>query len=295
VCWGYNAAGQLGDLTTTKKGTPVSPAGSLSGVVQIEAGDSHTCALFSDGSVQCWGANDYGQIGDTTSGVDRLAPTPVSGLTGATSISAGSSHTCALVAPGDAMCWGRNTYGQLGNGSTVDASAPVPVTGISGADELTAGAAYNCASIAGNVSCWGSNSFGQFGNSTTTNSLGAIPTEFTGVSSISAGASSTCAVMADESARCSGDNVSGQLANGTEEDARFAELPERGCIRGWSDKLVMDLIRALEGAGLVEASRGEYPTLSITKRGDLAAIGKLEIGDLGIQMPTVQKRVRKRR
>ena len=85
-----------------------------------------------------------------------------------------------------------------------------------------------------------------------------------------------------------------QLANGTEEDPRFAELPERGCIRGWSDKLVMDLIRALEGAGLVEASRGEYPTLSITKRGDLAAIGKLEIGDLGIQMPTVQKRVRKR-
>jgi ATP-dependent DNA helicase RecQ len=85
-----------------------------------------------------------------------------------------------------------------------------------------------------------------------------------------------------------------QLANGTEEDARFAELPERGCIRGWSDKLVMDLIRALEGAGLVEASRGEYPTLSTTKRGDLAAIGELEIGDLGIQMPTVQKRVRKR-
>ncbi|MEO8841472.1 MAG: ATP-dependent DNA helicase RecQ [Kofleriaceae bacterium] len=86
-----------------------------------------------------------------------------------------------------------------------------------------------------------------------------------------------------------------QLANGTEDDARFAELPERGCIRGWSDKLVMDLIRALEGAGLVEASRGEYPTLSTTKRGDLAAIGKLELGDLGIQMPTVQKRVRKRR
>jgi ATP-dependent DNA helicase RecQ len=86
-----------------------------------------------------------------------------------------------------------------------------------------------------------------------------------------------------------------QLANGTEDDARFAELPERACIRGWSDKLVMDLIRALEGAGLVEASRGEYPTLSITKRGDLAAIGKLELGDLGIQMPTVQKRVRKRR
>ncbi|CAN5572874.1 hypothetical protein BH11MYX1_BH11MYX1_20100 [soil metagenome] len=83
-----------------------------------------------------------------------------------------------------------------------------------------------------------------------------------------------------------------QLANGTEEDPRFAELPERACIRGWSDKHVMDLIRALEGANLVEASRGEYPTLSTTKRGDLAAFGKLDLVELGIQMPTVTKRVR---
>ncbi len=86
-----------------------------------------------------------------------------------------------------------------------------------------------------------------------------------------------------------------QLANGTEDDGRFADLPERACIRGWSDKHVMDLIRALEGAGLVEASRGEYPTLSITKRGDLAAVGKLDLGELGIRIPTVTKRVRKRR
>src|SRR3569623_183367 len=85
------------------------------------------------------------------------------------------------------------------------------------------------------------------------------------------------------------------LANGTEEDARFEDLPERGCIRGWSDKQVMDLLRALEGAGLVEASRGEYPTLATTKRGDLAALGKLERGELGIRMPTVVKRGRKPR
>jgi ATP-dependent DNA helicase RecQ len=86
-----------------------------------------------------------------------------------------------------------------------------------------------------------------------------------------------------------------QLANGTDDDTRFADLPERSCVRGWSDKHVLDLLRALEGAGLVEASRGEYPTLATTKRGDLAAIGKLDLATLGIQMPTVQKRVRKRR
>src|SRR6185312_7345416 len=65
------------------------------------------------------------------------------------------------------------------------------------------------------------------------------------------------------------------IANGTDDDNRFDELAERGCLRGWSQKHVLDLLRALEGAGLVEASRGEYPTISTTKRGDLVAIGKL--------------------
>jgi ATP-dependent DNA helicase RecQ len=85
------------------------------------------------------------------------------------------------------------------------------------------------------------------------------------------------------------------LANGTDEDARFSELPERGCLRGWSQKHVLDLVRALEGAQLVEASRGEYPTLSTTRRGDLVAIGKLATDDLGIQMPTVTRRKTRRR
>ncbi len=85
-----------------------------------------------------------------------------------------------------------------------------------------------------------------------------------------------------------------QIANSTDDDPRFAELPERGCLRGWSQTHVLDLVRALEGAALVEASRGEYPTITTTKRGDLVAIGKLDPGELGIQMPTVSKRKRGR-
>ena len=85
------------------------------------------------------------------------------------------------------------------------------------------------------------------------------------------------------------------IANGTDDDERFGELPERGCLRGWSDQLALDLLRALEGAGLVEASRGDYPTIATTRRGDLAAIGKLDLGELAIQMPTVTKRRRKKR
>jgi ATP-dependent DNA helicase RecQ len=85
------------------------------------------------------------------------------------------------------------------------------------------------------------------------------------------------------------------LANGTDDDARFDEMPERGCVRGWSQKQVLDLLRALEGAGLIEASRGEYPTIATTRRGDMAAIGKIEAEELGVQMPTVTKRSRGRK
>ena len=86
-----------------------------------------------------------------------------------------------------------------------------------------------------------------------------------------------------------------QIATGTIEDARFDDLVERGSLRGWKEQHVMDLLRALEGAGLIEASRGEYPTVSATRKGDQVAVGKFDLGDLGIQMPTVSsKRVRRR-
>ncbi|HEU4615620.1 MAG TPA: ATP-dependent DNA helicase RecQ [Kofleriaceae bacterium] len=85
------------------------------------------------------------------------------------------------------------------------------------------------------------------------------------------------------------------IANGSDDDPRFDEMPERGCLRGWSAQQIMDLVRALEGAGLVEASRGEYPTISATRRGDLVAIGKLDPNELGLQMPTVTRRSRVRK
>ena len=69
------------------------------------------------------------------------------------------------------------------------------------------------------------------------------------------------------------------LANGTDDDPRYEDLPERGCLR-WPQKDLLDLLRSLEGAGLVEASRGEYPTISTTRRGDLAALGKLDVSEL---------------
>jgi ATP-dependent DNA helicase RecQ len=85
------------------------------------------------------------------------------------------------------------------------------------------------------------------------------------------------------------------LANGSDDDGRFAELPEKGCLRSWSQKDVLDLVRAVEGAGLVEASRGEYPTISTTKRGDQVAIGQLDPDDVGVSLLRSSPKARKPR
>ncbi|HEY4060206.1 MAG TPA: RecQ family ATP-dependent DNA helicase, partial [Kofleriaceae bacterium] len=85
-----------------------------------------------------------------------------------------------------------------------------------------------------------------------------------------------------------------ELAAGTDDDPRFEELPERACLSGWPERQIMDLLRALEGAGLIEASRGEYPTIATTRRGDQVAVGKLDPNELGIQMPSVVAKRNKR-
>jgi ATP-dependent DNA helicase RecQ len=82
------------------------------------------------------------------------------------------------------------------------------------------------------------------------------------------------------------------IANGSDDDPRFDELPQRGALRGWSNQNLLDLLRALEGAGLVDASRGEYPTITSTRKGDQVGIGRLDPNALGLQMPTVSRRSR---
>ncbi|HEX7836138.1 MAG TPA: helicase-related protein, partial [Kofleriaceae bacterium] len=86
-----------------------------------------------------------------------------------------------------------------------------------------------------------------------------------------------------------------KLAVGSEDDPRFDDLSERGCLRGWRERSALDVLRALEGAGLVEASRGEYPTIALTRKGSQVAAGKLEVGELGVQMPSPGKKARRGR
>ncbi len=171
-CWGYNGYGQLGDGTTSNRNIPTQVSGLTSGAVAISGGSNHTCALLATGAVKCWGYNGYGQIGDTTTS-NRSIPTQVSTLTtGVQSLSVGWEHTCAALTTGAAKCWGRNSEGQVGDGTYTNRSAPVSVAGLtSGITAIEATQSLvTCALVAGgSVKCWGYNGHGQLGDGTTTN------------------------------------------------------------------------------------------------------------------------------
>jgi alpha-tubulin suppressor-like RCC1 family protein len=223
-CWGYNFVGALGDGTSESRSTPVDVVGLDSGVAAIEAGSEHTCALLAGGSVKCWGANWEGELGDGTSGNTRLSPVDVVGLPGSvTAISAGSQHTCALLATTGVMCWGKNVYGQLGDSTSVDfRTTPVYVSGLtSGVLAISANGAHTCALLdSGGLKCWGYNEYGQLGNGTNSNRN--TPVEVSGLTSgvntVTAGGAHTCARLSDASVKCWGWNNSGQLGDGTTED-----------------------------------------------------------------------------
>src|SRR6266850_614574 len=96
-------------------------------VNRVSADAFHACHVVNDGTVRCWGNNDFGQLGDGTTS-DRLIPVTVSRLTDAVAIAAGGAHTCALLADGTARCWGFNGSGELGDGTTAQRLTSVAVS-----------------------------------------------------------------------------------------------------------------------------------------------------------------------
>lgn len=216
-CWGSNATSEL-----SGSGTGDDPGGrTVSGVmnpVSISAGGGYTCAVLSSGSVKCWGMNASRELGNGGTSTSTSASN-VSSISDAVQIDTsqlvdvelllneGSHHTCVVRSGGTVSCWGNNTNGELGDGTTTARTSPVGVDGVSGAVQVAVGVAHSCALTEdGAVYCWGNNDDYQLG-STTVSGVGAdLVSAVGGATEIGAGARFTCARLDTGSVKCWGNN-----------------------------------------------------------------------------------------
>ena len=178
-CWGFNAFAQIGDGTTDPALAPVivAPPNSLS-VTQVGAGENHSCALLTDGTVSCWGKNGFGALGtDSTnpSWQSSIVPIAVAGLPSASVIqlAVGQNTSCVVTDTHYAYCWGHNASGQLGDGTSVTPSSPRQAVAVffdtpTSVSSIDTGYNHTCAiATNGQAYCWGRNADGELGNGTT--------------------------------------------------------------------------------------------------------------------------------
>jgi alpha-tubulin suppressor-like RCC1 family protein len=217
-CWGDNEHGQLGHADSPRSLTPTPVAG-LVHAAALTAGARHGCALLADGRVRCWGRNADGEQGNGVRDGTRAASTVLGsgGSVMARAVVVGGHHSCALRANGSVACWGRNDFGQVGNGGFDPQLLPAAVPGLSQVLAVAAGGRHSCALVAdGSVHCWGANDRGQLGDGTLT--ARPVPVPVVGVEqalAVTAGGEHSCALLSNMRAVCWGANGSGQLGDGS--------------------------------------------------------------------------------
>jgi alpha-tubulin suppressor-like RCC1 family protein len=248
-CWGLNDVGQLGlgsASAAVSSPTPVLLDGPASAASAVTAGGRHTCALGTDGSLQCWGSNFFGQVGvgfddAGQAGTNHLLPQMVRSAR-VTEVSAGYVHTCAVVEGSGVSCWGFNYFGTLGDHSTGNKGLPGGTTVAPGGATLSgisSGRFHTCAldGTSGSPYCWGDNHAGEVHASTTSVSIDPvlITNPFPALS-IHAGFDMTCARVKEGPPLCWGSNQHGELGRGNAEavvgDAQPTANPEPAPVIG---------------------------------------------------------------
>lgn len=286
VGWGFNYEGQVGDGVASNNSCNCvkvpKPVKGITEATQVVAGNSHALALLANGTVMSWGGDEWGQLGNGSSGLEASpTPAPVPGLSGVIEIAAGEQHSLALLADGTVMAWGSNMDGQLGNGG-IDgpecsgncSDTPVPVPGLAGAVAISARHGLSLALLAnGTVMVWGENAFGDAGEGKPTTapcecvvSPQPVP-GLAGAMAISASRHGGLAILADDTIRDWGSNEAGQLGTG-------AVTPETGCS-------CLGLVSPFGVSGARSVFGGGFFGMAVLSSGTAVAWGEDGGGQLG--------------
>ncbi len=280
-CWGINGSGEVGVGSPPYAIYTPTTVSTLTNVVSVSAGLSHTCAVNTARDLYCWGANWDGRLG-IGSIQSQDEPVRVTALSNVDSVAAGNNHTCVVLSNASLSCWGNGDDGQIGE-SVATRNTPQTVSGLSAnVQRVSAGGNFTCALLANNtVQCFGKNDYGQAGTQPSsyqycynpmypytcqTYYYDAVPTTITGFGSvtpvaISAGNDHACAVLSDATIACWGRNNSGQLgSNG-------------------ADTHVARIVDGINNA--VSVSAGEGYTCAVLSNRDIACWGTNTVGQLG--------------
>ena len=283
LAWGDNQYGQLGNKTARNQSHPVlvrdASGNPLTDISAITAGHSHSIALRENGTLLAWGNNRRGQLGDGTTS-NKLTPVHVRYADGTpvdqvVDVTAGWSHTVALLSDGTLLAWGSNQYGQLSNGTKNDQNYPIVVRDVnenpvSGIVKISAGAAHTIAlSNNSTLIAWGDNREGQLGDGTTTIRLTPVHIKDAGnfIIDIAAGYYHSVARRADGVLLAWGCNKHGQLSDWTTKN-----------------RLKPVIVKNVSGKPLnwvLSITAGSSHTVAIGRDGELLSWGDNRYGQLG--------------
>jgi alpha-tubulin suppressor-like RCC1 family protein len=273
-CVGDNTHGQLGRGGALGGSSQAIQQVTLPGpIVTAASRFTHTCVSLEDGTARCWGQNDRGQLGDTTT-TSRSTPIPVMNLSNVTEIGVARSFNCARRNNGSVTCWGDNADGQLGDGTMTPHTTPsTTLTGLFATPaKLRLGASHGCALLANNNgACWGRNDTGQLGDGSMTDRSQATAMPVTNIVDITpsgyqtgVSGGQTCALRMNGTIACWGSNDYGQLGNG---QTSTTPSPDPVDVTGIT--------------GAVELASGRYHACARHGAGLVSCWGRNDFGQIG--------------
>lgn len=238
----------------------------------IKSGSSpNSCGISSSGELKCWGANTSNIIDHGSPANNRKYPTVVQGNTQFIDVDSGSTHTCAVSISNQALCWGGNSYGQLGDGTNAASAKPVNAAAGDFFQKISAGGAHTCGiTVSGVLKCWGQNTFGQLGDGTTTSRNTAVLID-SGVQyiAVSSGYTHTCGITVSGVLKCWGQNTGYQLGDGTA-----------------TNRTTPTIINS--GTSFNQVSAGYQNSCGITNSGVLKCWGQNTYGQIGDNSATTR-------